>query len=515
MKTIYKNGAVYTGKLPLVEAFAVEDGKFVFAGSSAEADALAAAGDKVVDLGGKFVCSGFNDSHMHYLHYVRAKKTAVDLYGCTSLKEVLSRMRRALEQDYDPSLGLWLTGEGWNHDYFTDEQRFPTAKELDAITTEYPMLIMRACFHIGVMNSKAMELMNINKDTVGQYGVYAENYPDGTPNGVIKEGVFDDIKARLPMPGCEQLLEMMIDCQKDLFDAVEVVLVGKEKKDRIMSKEERRIVSYHEVGHALIAALQKNAEPVQKITIVPRTMGALGYVMQVPEEEKYLNSKAELHDMIVGLLGGRAAEEIVFDTVTTGASNDIERATNIARAMVTQYGMSKRFGLMGLATTESQYLDQTTAMNCSDVTAAAVDEEVMKILKNCYKEAKKMLTENRAVMDKIAAHLIEQETITGKEFMKIYRKEKGLPEPEEKKDKKDDTEKTGFAAKLEAEAEAEKKTVEKHVTVIKAPDTDPASEMKNDTEPAPEAEKAAPEAGDAVKEPEQKQERTEDTNSES
>ena len=304
-------------------------------------------------------------------------------------------------------------------------------------------------------------------------------------------------------------------CQKDLFDAVEVVLVGKEKKDRIMSKEERRIVSYHEVGHALIAALQKNAEPVQKITIVPRTMGALGYVMQVPEEEKYLNSKAELHDMIVGLLGGRAAEEIVFDTVTTGASNDIERATNIARAMVTQYGMSKRFGLMGLATTESQYLDQTTAMNCSDVTAAAVDEEVMKILKNCYKEAKKMLTENRAVMDKIAAHLIEQETITGKEFMKIYRKEKGLPEPEEKEDKKDDMEKTGFAAKLEAEAEAEKKTVEKHVTVIKAPDTDPASEMKNDTEPAPEAEKDAPEAGDAVKEPEQKQERIEDTNSES
>ena len=305
-------------------------------------------------------------------------------------------------------------------------------------------------------------------------------------------------------------------CQKDLFDAVEVVLVGKEKKDRIMSKEERRIVSYHEVGHALIAALQKNAEPVQKITIVPRTMGALGYVMQVPEEEKYLNSKAELHDMIVGLLGGRAAEEIVFDTVTTGASNDIERATNIARAMVTQYGMSKRFGLMGLATTESQYLDQTTAMNCSDVTAAAVDEEVMKILKNCYKEAKKMLTENRAVMDKIAAHLIEQETITGKEFMKIYRKEKGLPEPEEKKDKKDDTEKTGFAAKLEAEAEAEKKTVEKHVTVIKASDSaQPVSEAQNDAEPASEAEKAAPGAGDAVKEPEQKQDQTEDTNSES
>lgn len=308
-------------------------------------------------------------------------------------------------------------------------------------------------------------------------------------------------------------------CQKDLFDAVEVVLVGKEKKDRIMSKEERRIVSYHEVGHALIAALQKNAEPVQKITIVPRTMGALGYVMQVPEEEKYLNSKAELHDMIVGFLGGRAAEEIVFDTVTTGASNDIERATNIARAMVTQYGMSKRFGLMGLATTESQYLDQTTAMNCSDVTAAAVDEEVMKILKNCYKEAKKMLTENRAVMDKIAAHLIEQETITGKEFMKIYRKEKGLPEPEEKKEKKDDTEKTGFAAKLEAEAEAEKKTVEKHVTVIKATDTaESVSESEKDADPALDAEKAAQpvsETGNETKEPEQKQERTEDTNSES
>lgn len=220
-------------------------------------------------------------------------------------------------------------------------------------------------------------------------------------------------------------------CQKDLFDAVEVVLVGKEKKDRIMSKEERKIVSYHEVGHALISALQKNSEPVQKITIVPRTMGALGYVMHVPEEEKYLNSQAELHDMIVGLLGGRAAEEIVFDTVTTGASNDIERATNIARSMVTQYGMTKRFGLMGLESIESQYLDRRAVLNCSDVTAAAVDEEVMKILKECYKEAKKMLKENRAILDKIAAHLIKKETITGKEFMKIYCKEKGIPMPKE------------------------------------------------------------------------------------
>ena len=203
--------------------------------------------------------------------------------------------------------------------------------------------------------------------------------------------------------------------QKDLFGAVEVVLVGKEKKDRIMSQQERKIVSYHEVGHALIAALQKNSEPVQKITIVPRTMGALGYVMQVPEEEKYLNTEAELHDMIVGLLGGRAAEDVVFASVTTGASNDIEKATSLARSMVTRYGMSKRFGLMGLETVESQYLDGRTSMNCSEVTAAGVDEEVMKLLKSCYKEAKTMIKENRAVLDKLAEHLIEKETITGKE----------------------------------------------------------------------------------------------------
>ncbi|MBQ9333607.1 MAG: ATP-dependent zinc metalloprotease FtsH [Lachnospiraceae bacterium] len=224
--------------------------------------------------------------------------------------------------------------------------------------------------------------------------------------------------------------------QKDLFNAVEQVLVGKEKKDRIMSAEERKIVSYHEVGHALIAALQKNSEPVQKITIVPRTMGALGYVMQVPEEEKYLNTQAELHDMLVGLLGGRAAEEIVFDTVTTGAANDIEKATSIARSMVTQYGMSKRFGLMGLETVESRYLDGRLALNCSDVTAADIDEEVMKILKDCYKEAKKLLKENRSLMDKLAGFLIKKETITGKEFMKIYRKAKGLPEPAEEDDDK-------------------------------------------------------------------------------
>ncbi len=222
--------------------------------------------------------------------------------------------------------------------------------------------------------------------------------------------------------------------QKDLFTAVEVVLVGKEKKDRIMSKKEREIVSYHEVGHALVSALQKNSEPVQKITIVPRTMGALGYVMHVPEDEKYLNTQAELHDMIVGLLGGRAAEEIVFDTVTTGASNDIEKATNIARSMVTRYGMSKKFGLIGLETVESRYLDGRSALNCAENTAAEIDEEVMKILKEAYEEALAMLRENREVLDKIAAYLIEKETITGKEFMKIYREAKGLPEEEDKKE---------------------------------------------------------------------------------
>ena len=208
--------------------------------------------------------------------------------------------------------------------------------------------------------------------------------------------------------------------QKDLFEAVEVVLVGKEKKDRIMNAEERRIVSYHEVGHALVSALQKDAEPVQKITIVPRTMGALGYVMQTPEEEKYLNTKAELEAMLTGLLAGRAAEEIVFDTVTTGASNDIERATKIARAMVTQYGMSEHFGLMGLESVEHRYLDGRAVTNCGEATAAEIDQEVMRMLKNAYEEAKRLLSDNREALDKIAAFLIEKETITGKEFMDIF-----------------------------------------------------------------------------------------------
>ena len=220
--------------------------------------------------------------------------------------------------------------------------------------------------------------------------------------------------------------------QKDLLEAVEVVLVGKEKKDRILSMEERRIVSYHEVGHALVSALQKDSEPVQKITIVPRTMGALGYVMHVPEEEKYINTKKELEAMLVGYLGGRAAEEIVFDTVTTGAANDIEQATKVARAMITQYGMSERFGLMGLAETQNQYLDGRAVMNCGDSTATEIDHEVMKLLKYSYDEAKRLLSENREALDKIAEFLIERETITGKEFMKIFREIKGESEPKEK-----------------------------------------------------------------------------------
>lgn len=222
--------------------------------------------------------------------------------------------------------------------------------------------------------------------------------------------------------------------QKDLFEAVEVVLVGKEKKDRVLSKEERSIVSYHEVGHALVSALQKDAEPVQKITIVPRTMGALGYVLNVPEEEKYLDSKKELEARIIVFLAGRAAEELVFHSVTTGAANDIEKATGIARAMVTQYGMSDKFGLMGLATRQDQYLSGRTVMDCGEATAAAVDDEVMRILKDSYEEAKRLLAENRDVLDQIAAFLIEKETITGKEFMQIFRRCKGIADPEEETD---------------------------------------------------------------------------------
>ena len=220
--------------------------------------------------------------------------------------------------------------------------------------------------------------------------------------------------------------------QKDLLEAVEIVLVGKEKKDRILSQEERRIVSYHEVGHALVSALQKDSEPVQKITISPRTMGALGYVMNVPEEEKYLNTEKEIRAMLVEFVAGRAVEEIVFDTVTTGASNDIEKATRVARSMVTQYGMSKKFGLIGLEVQANQYLDNRPVMNCSEATAAEVDAEVMKVLKESYDEAKRLLTEHRKALDKIAAFLIEKETITGKEFMQIFHEVEGITETDHK-----------------------------------------------------------------------------------
>ena len=223
--------------------------------------------------------------------------------------------------------------------------------------------------------------------------------------------------------------------QKDLFEAVEVVIAGKEKKDRILSKEEKKTVAYHEVGHALITALKKHAEPVQKITIVPRTMGSLGYVMQVPEEEKYLMTKDELMTRIVTCLGGRAAEELVFDSVTTGASNDIEKATNIARAMITQYGMSDKFGLMSLESVENKYLDGRTVLNCSDVTSAEIDSEVKDLLKRCYDEAKSLLAANRDVLDRIADYLYEEETITGKQFMEIFNDVKNpKPDTEESSD---------------------------------------------------------------------------------
>ena len=222
-------------------------------------------------------------------------------------------------------------------------------------------------------------------------------------------------------------------CQQDLKEAVEVVLVGKEKKDRVLSKEERKIVSYHEVGHALVTALQKHTEPVQKITIVPRTMGALGYVLQTPEEEKYLNTKKELEEKLVVFLAGRAAEELIFDTITTGAANDIEQATKLARAMVTQYGMSDKFGLMGLATTRSQYLENGIDMNCGDETATQVDEEVQKMLKDAFEKAKSLLSEHRDALDRIADYLIEKETITGKEFMKLFTEITGIED--EKKDR--------------------------------------------------------------------------------
>ena len=285
-------------------------------------------------------------------------------------------------------------------------------------------------------------------------------------------------------------------CQKDLFNAVEQVLVGKEKKDRIMSAEERKIVSYHEVGHALITALQKNSEPVQKITIVPRTMGALGYVMQVPEEEKYLNSKEELENMIVSALGGRAAEEIVFGNVTTGAANDIEKATSIAKNMITHFGMSERFGLAGFATVESQYLEGRTSLNCSDQTAAAIDEEVVKMLKKAYDKAKEMLQGDRELMDKLADYLIEKETITGKEFMQIFRREKGIPEPVEE-DKKPVS---GDAPKAEDGTSDDKSEISAEKSGAKEADAADPSDKKDDAEETADGDVTAEDAARGIDE---------------
>lgn len=230
--------------------------------------------------------------------------------------------------------------------------------------------------------------------------------------------------------------------QADLFEAVEVVIAGKEKKDRILGKEEKRIVAFHEVGHALITASMKNADPVQKITIVPRTMGSLGYTMQLPKEEKFLQSKEELETDIVTFLGGRAAEDVVFNSVTTGASNDIERATAILRSMITQYGMSDKFGMVGLESIENRYLDGRAVLNCADETAARIDKEVARRMKEYYDRAVNIIKENRDALEKIAEYLIEKETITGKEFIKMYREIKGLPEPEEEKADKAEADKT-------------------------------------------------------------------------
>ncbi|MEE3467428.1 MAG: ATP-dependent zinc metalloprotease FtsH [Eubacterium sp.] len=273
--------------------------------------------------------------------------------------------------------------------------------------------------------------------------------------------------------------------QKDLFEAVEVVLAGKEKKDRILGKEEKRIVAHHEIGHALVMSMLKNTEPVQKITIVPRTMGALGYVMQVPEEEKYLMKKGELLDQITGLLGGRAAEEVEFDDITTGASNDIEKATSIARAMVTQYGMSERFGMMGLETITSRYLDGRPVSNCGEQTEAEVDEEVKNILKKCHDKAKSIIEENKDVLEKLAEHLIEKETITGKEFVEIFEEETGIKLKRKNPDgtiKEDDDEAEPAETETTEPETTETESTESQTTETESTETGPVEETSDNDE---------------------------------
>lgn len=268
-------------------------------------------------------------------------------------------------------------------------------------------------------------------------------------------------------------------CQADLFEAVEVVIAGKEKKDRILGKEEKKIVASHEVGHALVAALQKHAEPVQKITIVPRTMGALGYVMQVPEEEKYLMSKKEMITEITTFCGGRAAEELCFETVTSGASNDIEQATKLARAMVTQYGMSEKLGFVGLESVQNRYLDGRAVMNCSEETATEIDKEVREIITECYQNAKKMLEENIDVLHEIAEYLFEKETITGKQFMKIYREIKGIPEEGEEKENADNSTQGNVSNTIEATTEISQKNASTDEDMQELKDVEQQDSNKN------------------------------------
>ena len=322
-----------------------------------------------------------------------------------TLNQLLSEM-----DGFDSSIGIIILG-ATNRPEVLDKALLRPGRFDRRIIVEKPDLkgrvdVLRVHSH-DVLMDETVDLEEIALATSGAVGADLANMVNEAAIMAVKDG-------------------RQVVSQKDLFEAVEVVLAGKEKKDRILGQEEKEIVSYHEIGHALVATLLKNTEPVQKITIVPRTMGALGYVMQVPEEEKYLMKKGELISEITTLLGGRAAEEISFDDVTTGASNDIEKATSIARSMVTQYGMSAKFGLMGLETIQNRYLDGRAVLNCGEETESQIDGEVMKILDHCYEEAKKIIREHQEVLKKLAAHLIEKETITGKEFVEIFENETGI-----------------------------------------------------------------------------------------
>ena len=322
-----------------------------------------------------------------------------------TLNQLLSEM-----DGFDSSKGIIILG-ATNRPEVLDKALLRPGRFDRRIIVEKPDLkgrvdVLRVHSH-DVLMDETVDLEEIALATSGAVGADLANMVNEAAIMAVKDG-------------------RQVVSQKDLFEAVEGGVAGKEKKDRILGQEEKEIVSYHEIGHALVATLLKNTEPVQKITIVPRTMGALGYVMQVPEEEKYLMKKGELISEITTLLGGRAAEEISFDDVTTGASNDIEKATSIARSMVTQYGMSAKFGLMGLETIQNRYLDGRAVLNCGEETESQIDGEVMKILDHCYEEAKKIIREHQEVLKKLAAHLIEKETITGKEFVEIFENETGI-----------------------------------------------------------------------------------------